>query len=224
MKSVMFTYVLTCVALTRPGIVYGVPVIIDFEILRHVDALDTRIPAPIDLYIEDGFSLAAKAPPGDGPRLKTFGTLSDEFPGSTAMFHGNGGGEVVLTANDGQLFNLYTIELAEVPSKNQSGVPINSGPFGMTFFGTEASGNTISATFTVDSFLTLKTFAFVGFENLVAVNWFQGGGPPTDPTHQFDNIVLAPITASAAVPEPLTTTLGLMSFGVLGMATRHRAA
>jgi hypothetical protein len=73
----------------------------------------------------------------------------------------------------------------------------------------------VVATATVDGFLTLETFSFTGFDDLVSVTWFQGGGPPESPTHQFDIVVVEPVS----VPEP--SPLALLGLGAAALAGWH---
>src|SRR5690606_11836933 len=67
----------------------------------------------------------------------------------------------------------------------------------------------------------LETFHFVGFTNLVRVEWTQD-----DPFHQFDNIVVdgGPSNGDPAVPEPTSLALfGLTALGMgIGARRRHR--
>ena len=186
-------------------------VVIDFEVLKHEDDSDGADIGPI--YSEDGFTLTAQhfSPIANPPSFQTFGTLSNLFAGSTALSHSRSLGEIILTETGGSPFNLISIELAEHPGRDTSGNPADSGPFDMVFTGTQVGGSTVSQTITVDSFLTLKTFEFFGFDNVVSVNWFQGGGPPSSPTHQFDNIVVSPI------PEPTSLVVFFTLFAGFGL-------
>ncbi|WP_432474141.1 hypothetical protein [Amphritea sp. HPY] len=161
--------------------------ILDFEVLRHDDA-NISVHGPE--YVEDGFRLKAQhSEPGNPLRLNTLGTLQPGFPGSTALYQGVVLGEIILTEVDGKPFDLLSIQLAELPGLDTSGLPINSGPFDVTFFGQQVDGSLVTKTFIVDGFLTLNTYSFSGFTDLLSVNWFQGGGDI--PTHQFDNITVA---------------------------------
>jgi hypothetical protein len=119
------------------------------------------------------------------------GTLSTSFTGSTSLYHHISGGEIVLTRTDGGAFQLLSIDLAELPSFDQFGQPIDFGLFDVTFSGVRKNGQTVTATATVSPFPAVTTFTFQGFANLVSVHWFQGaGGGPGLSTHQFDNVVV----------------------------------
>jgi hypothetical protein len=164
------------------------------------------------VYSAGGFTLTAShfSPISNPPSFEFLGTHSPFSPGRTALYHHISLGEITLTRSDGGYFYFYSIDLAELPGGDQFGRPINSGPFGLTFYGTKANGATVSDTVIVDSFLTLKTYTLVGFDDMAEVHWFQGG-PPISPTHQFDNLVVS------AIPEP-------SSFCLLGIGTAVFAA
>ena len=207
------------VLLVASGQASAALIVIDFEVLEQIDA---EIHNQGKFYSEDGFTLEADHPiPGNLEIFRTVGTLDTLFPGSTALFHGNSLGEIILTRDGGVPFDLFSIDLAELPpGRSEPGGPTDSGPFDVEFFGTQVGGGMVSTTFTVDSFLTLKTFIFPGFTNLVAVIWFQGPGG-SGPAHQFDNIVASP------VPEPSTLvlwSLGAVALGGLGWRRRKQAA
>ena len=182
-------------------------IILDFEALRHVD---NGFQVHGSVYVEDGFRFEARHPlPGNPLHLNTLGTLHFGFPGSTSLYQGVSQGEMVLTRVDGGPFDLASIQLTEHPGGDVNGNAVNLGPFDVTFFGHLAGGGTVTQTFTVDNFLTPKTFTFAGFTDLASVNWFQGPGGRDGPTHQFDNL------AVAIVPGPSGLLLFVIGFSGL---------
>lgn len=196
-------------------------VVVDFEVLQQLTDQHPIIP-DVDTYIEDGFLFTAGNAPGSQPRFRTFGTLAMQFAGSTALTHGNSLGETVLEQVGGGLFDLLSIELAEHPGGDTDGRPVDLGPFDVTFYGTKADSSVTTNTFTVDGFLTLKAFTFSGFNNLVSVNWFQGGGGPSSPAHQFDNVT---ISTTSPVPEPSSLIVwSLIGLSFAGIGRRRRKA
>jgi hypothetical protein len=125
------------------------------------------------------------------PDLNYAGTLSPSFAGSTMLFHHISGGEILLRRDDGGLFDLVSIAIAELPAFD-GGFPINFGPFDVTFIGTRENGRTVSFTATAQPFPNVTTFKFRGFSRLSSVSWHQGaGGGPGLSTHQSDNIVVS---------------------------------
>jgi len=147
--------------------------ILDFEVLRQVD---DQIHVHGPEYVEDGFRLEARHPVPSNPlRLNTLGTLHPAFPGSTALYQGVTTGEIILTRVGGGSFDLFSMQIAELPGLDTDGNPVNSGPFDVTFFGQQVGGSSVMTDITVDGFLTLKTYTFSGFTDLLSVNWFQGG-------------------------------------------------
>ena len=71
---------------------------------------------------------------------------------------------------------------------------------------------------------TPTTFVFTDFDNVISVTWTNGAGvnpdgPPGNgsPTHQFDNIIAAPI------PEPSSIALlGMGGLTLFGYGWRRR--
>jgi len=163
--------------------------ILDFESLRVVDSNTNHTVG--DSYSEDGMTLTAFHTNPGKPHLDYAGTLSTSFAGSTMLFNGTSMGEIRLTRSDGELFDFLSMSLAELPSFDATGLPINFGPFDVTFIGTKKNGRSVSFTATVQPFPETNTFKFRGFSQLTSVVWHQGaGGGPGLSTHQFDNIVV----------------------------------
>lgn len=163
-------------------------VTLDFQSLEHVDALQTLHGTT---YAEDGFTITA-------PSLFSFGTLSAEYRGSTALRNGNQGTSTQLSADNGSAFNLVSIDLAE----------IDAGTATVGFTGFLAGGGTVTQSFTLDdSFTTgtgFETFVFSGFSDITSVKWDNG-----NPYHQFDNIVASTV--------PLPAAVWLFGSGLLGL-------
>ena len=156
--------------------------IMDFESLKIVFP---SIPSIGNAYTEDGITVTAVQ--GD---LAYAGTLSTSFAGSTMLFHHISLGLIVLTSAEGHVFDFLSIAIAELPSFDSNGQPINFGPFEITFVGTKVNGTTVSQTVTAEPFPVVTTFKMRGFSNVVSVQWRQGGGgAPGLSTHQFDNVV-----------------------------------
>ncbi len=193
------------------GTMNASPVTFDFEELRLDNAemnVHDRIYGGIGRSPLEPFSANACLPTPGGcfmlvahhyspvanpPRFISFGTLRSDFPGSTALYHHRGYGEIVLMRTDGGSFDLLQIDLAELPTLNSSGNVILSGPFSLSFYGTKSNGRVVSKTVTLTNVVFgLERFQFERFEDLVSVSWFQGGGGLTSPTHQFDNLVVVP--------------------------------
>lgn len=189
-------------------------IVLDFESLQVVD---NQIHDHAGVLEFQGFRITSVPPPGNAFRYRTAGTLNPLFAGSTALWNGQSNAENILTTSDGNPFSLLSIDLAVLPpgASDPAGLT-DPGPFNVTFAGTRSNGSTVTSTFTINNtFLTLETFNFTDFNDVVLVSWFQGPGfspgnqiGPFDPTHQFDNIVVAPVPepTSCMIFTVLTTT------------------
>ena len=156
-------------------------VLIDFQQLEHIDSLGTNHGFQ---YIEDGFQIDELS---NDQGLFTFGTLHSNYTGSTAMFNNTINGTTQLSKVGGGMFDLISIDLAELNGPNVASVTFNrDGGHSQTF---TIDGNAFGA----------ETFLFdAGFMNSNLVTWSQ-----VDPFHQFDNIQID----TAPVPEPSTILL-----------------
>jgi hypothetical protein len=177
-------------------------VVIDFESLQHID---TNVQFHGFTYSEDGFTITNIT--GLNP-LATFGTLDSRFTGSTALFNNDGDGTTQLARTDGGVFNLQSIDLAELSGSSVATV---------SFTGNLTGGGTVMQAFNLDGVaFGAETFAFSGFSNLVSVTWTQAS-----PFHQFDNIDVSNVPLPAALPLFLTT---LSVMGLLGWHRRKLQA
>ena len=173
------------------GAVAGAAVI-DFESLQVVVDNDVNIGSS---YSEHRFTLTATHPSSPGAHLNVPGTLDKNYLGSTSMWHGFSHGVITLTRNDNLSFNLISIDLAELTNFTTEGKPIDSGPFELTFYGTQTDGSVVTKVFMVDSFTVFDTYTFSQFTSLTSVVWNQSVVAPIFSHHQFDNI-------NVAVPKP----------------------
>lgn len=175
-------------------------VTLDFEGLAHTDE---KIVDHGAVYLENGFLItntATEVESGFPPSLATFGTEAWGYAGSTALFNDNSGGETVLAMENGGLFNLVSMALAELYPVYD---PQEALPFEVSFKGLQNDGDTVFQTFSLDGLSGIELFLFGGdFSNLVAVSWLQ-----TPFYHQFDEITVQP------VPEP--ASLFLMGSGLV---------
>jgi len=92
--------------------------------------------------------------------------------------------------------------------------------------GTGSDGRASSNPFFDDGSIV---FATRGLTTPTDMRWVDNGahvGNTGDafPFYAISELLTVPEPANAAVPEPMTATLGLMGLGMLGMATRRRAA
>ena len=177
--------------------------IIDFESLAH-DGFVLNVDSP---YLEDGFII--QDPSVTGIDNNAFGVLGPTHPGYTgspqqpnaALFNRSLEAVTLLSRQDGNAFDLFSIDLAEL---NGDVTPPDF--LTVTFDGLLASGGTVTQTFQLDGdAFGLETFAFTGFTGLSQVSWTQG---PASLAHQFDNIV-------TAIPVP--AAVWLFGSGLLGL-------
>src|SRR5262245_48500055 len=123
--------------------------ILDFEALKVVDAQQHYWANLSPVFDDDGMELKTK-PIDYGPGYSLeptyftyFGTQSKYFAGSTML---NAGGEISLSRLNGGLFDLLSIQLAELPAGDCCGGFLNQGPTPVTFTGVKDNGKTVSFT------------------------------------------------------------------------------
>lgn len=139
-------------------------------------------------YVEQGMILTALS--GAGGEFAMVVDPSDFlYVGERTLFHHQDGGLIMLARSDEGTFDMRSIDVAQVAGRDEFGNPVVYGPFPVTFTGIQKNGKTITTVFTAHNFPQVDTFTFHGFNNLVAMHWFQGGAPGI-PDHQFAKIVV----------------------------------
>lgn len=163
--------------------------VLDFEDLLASGPGYTTIPS----YSGGGFTLVnLSVTAGSNDAFASPQSDNASYQGSTALANNRADGVTMLTKDGGATFTLGSIDVAELfPSNPSTGV--------LTFTGTRADGTTVTSAFTMDGMAGFQTFTFEGFKNLVSVTWVQ-----SSPYHQFDNIVLDPVTVSPQSVGPKT--------------------
>ncbi len=188
MKKLLLPLI-TSLAISAP--LSSLAAVIDFQSLEHFDTSTTYHGKT---YTEDGFQIESTI----GGFLATLGTEKSNYSDSTAMFHGTNSGVTELTRLGGGIFDLFSIDLAE----------LNGGGASEVIF-TRDGGH--SQSFLLDGVaFGAETFLFdSGFLGSSSVTWVQ-----EDLFHQFDNINVSP----SAVPVPAAVWLfGSGLIGLFGM-------
>lgn len=187
--------------------------VIDFEGIAHED---DEVLYHGDSYEEDGFVITGFASVNDpfDPALATFGTLSEEYAGSTMLFIDNCEGLTVLTQSGGGTFTLNSIRLAELSAAGET--------FDVTFTGVLFDSTTVENTFSLDGNYGMEVFPFSAeFTNLISVRWYQA-----DYFHQFDDIDVSP----SQVPVPgaiwlfVSSLIAVIGWKKRGESTRRMIA
>jgi hypothetical protein len=147
--------------------------LMDFQKLEHVDA---GVEDAGNVYAEEGFRLTKGQ--GEPFEFASYGTLADNYNGSTSIFNNTVDGLIRLSAVDGSDFDLLQMDVSTLTD--------GLGDTFVEFTGTKVGGGQVSQTFTIeDSFITQQTIRFVDFDSVVRVDWHQ-----VSPFHQIDNIVV----------------------------------
>lgn len=185
--------------------------VLDFEELTGYDGnISTRFGT---LVTSQSYVLSTS---GSGPINNGFNAFRPKanpadylYTGSIALLDDSPGSFVTLTHSGGGLFDLQSIDLANIAQQNAF-----SGGATVGFVGTRLDGTTVSRTFQLQSVDALQTFAFSGFTGLTSVTF----GAQVIPFYQFDNVVLSP-SATFAVPGPMAA----LAFGGRLIRRRKRA-
>jgi hypothetical protein len=177
---------------------------IDFQSLEQVNV---EVNTQGFTYSEDGYTLdnlGALFP------FASYGTLESRYPGSTALINNTVSGITRLTKSDAGTFTLNSIDLASL-----FGAEFSS--FEVFFTGTKSDESTVNQVFTGTE--SLLTYAFIGFDNLLSVEWSQDS-----PFHQFDNINLTSgEDGPSPVPVPAASwLLGSVVLGFFGLRRKNQ--
>lgn len=177
-------------------------------------------------YSAEGYSLVSTS----GYSVRGPGTDSANYTPET--FAGSGAvstslapfapGTVTLFRDDGQAFDLLSIDLAREFRFNTPDV--GQAYPEVTFTGVTSLGSIVTQTFTADlADFAFQTFTFSSaFRGLLVVSWEQPpftSGTPASPApglHQFDNLVLN------VVPEPPGLALQAIGMGAVGLTLLRR--
>lgn len=166
-------------------------VVLDFEEITGPDEV-----LHLDTYTRDGFVVS-----GSGPFVAVIDPASIWWSGSKALFNNIMGGTTTLAREDGGLFRLASLDLAELP-------PFGPAPRIITFTGTRADGSQVVETVTTDGSAGFETATFSSFHAVTSVMWAQEAD-----FHQFDNVTLG-------APAPTTKEQCLDAWEDFGFKNR----
>lgn len=114
--------------------------------------------------------------------------------------------DIALTSRDGSLFDVSSIDLAELM------LPYGGTDVSVTFTGTKADSTTVATTFTLDGSDGWETFLFGDeFSSLTSLVWNNVAD-----YHAFDNITVE----ASSVPVP--AAIWLLGSGLVGLAGLRR--
>jgi hypothetical protein len=179
-------------------------VLLEFDELRTVDSESSHTVGQV--HSGNGLTLAAPNRVTPTANFNYPGTLPPTIVGSIARVQFYSGSEVLLSRAAGGHFSLRSIDVAELPSFSSLGVPINFGPFNVTFSAAKPSGLTLRDTFRVQS-PTIDAAVLSGFTDLASATWFQAAGGWGNHTRQVGNLT----SELMKVPEP--KSISLVVFG-----------
>jgi len=194
--NIRATLVVVTLVLLSATAVHAAP-ILGFEDVVIPGATDVSLAS----YDSEGFSLSASR------GFVAHGSNSVFYAGSQALA-GLPGESIVLSRDSGLSFSVTSIDLA----RNFAFDPAPT----VTFTGTTLGGGTVTQVFIVTTPIgtqVFQSFAFAGFNDLVALQWDQPDLALG--LHQFDNIALG----VRAVPEPMSVTL--LALGLSAMGARR---
>ena len=181
-------------------------VILDFEALAHADADASTV----GILEEDGFRLTSNIDPVFADQaFGVWGSASENFNGSTAVFNAYPGFVTTLRTISGDPFTANRIDVGPLAPDLEGQI---------TFVGRRVDDSEVTATFSFGPSLSPPSSIMFGsgFSTLASLSWEQDGVL----AHQFDNI---DVVAAAPVPEPRTYLLVAVGLGLLLWgASRHR--
>lgn len=130
-------------------------------------------------------------------------------PDGATLSHNYGSTTTTVVAEDASLFDLTSIDFADVYNNGTGG----TFQMGWTF----ADDSTGGGVYTLDNLVGLQTFAFnaAGIKNFTILPLTTQGA-----WIQFDNVVLN--GGGGAVPEPATWAMMIAGFGMVGAMARRR--
>jgi hypothetical protein len=152
-------------------------------------------------YNEDGFQLYYDSLSG----IQTYGTLNEDFAGSTTINGAGGfGSGFSLYIPGGTHFNAFSFDMVRADFSNFA-------DFGVDFIGKFYDGRPyVNQSFSVDgSSSELQTFYFNDdFRDIKTLFWYAGGTPRA----QFDNLVVTPVPLPGACWLFASSLIGLLGF------------
>ena len=177
-----------CAAMQANASVVIPMAVIDFESLAQ-DNADVNSHGAI--YSEDGYrleNLATAENSGFDPSFSSYGTLAGDFSVSTSLMNDNYLGITRLSAINGSLFSMYSIDVSEI---SQASAYTDT----ITFHGITFDGSDVYQSFGIDGVFGNETLYFdITFGDLVQVEW-------ENPSNfvQFDNITASPVPVPSSI-------------------------
>lgn len=200
---------LLAIALFVPAVEASSSTIIDFNELTYTDPFYQFV-NPVN---SGGFTFSNDCP--SAATLECMGVWNKDSAfqadtGHAAVFVNFAYSTTLMTRNNGEAFNLISIDLADA---RNDGLSVN---IDLTFYHSDGSINVQSVT--LDHSKGLETFTF-DQTDLASVSWKTISG--ANGWNQFDNVVVDDV-AIISIPEPQTIIMLLAGLGLLGFLLRCR--